>query len=77
MSKHTTPTLHRATCDTRHFEWEAYGASETEARKVLREILRANTDFTEDELDTLVEDDTHVYEVRAGLGLRDGDPVNQ
>ena len=73
-TKTNTTTLYRASCETRHFSWEAYGATEEETLKLLRRALRANTDFTREELDTII-DETHAYAVHAGLALRDDEAV--
>lgn len=65
-----TPTLYRAETDTRHFTWEAYGRTADEARKVLTRTLREHTEHTRSEVATYVDSAT-VYEVRAGVGMRD------
>ncbi len=75
MTASNTPTLYRASHSTRHFEWEAYGETEDGARGFLiATLLMANTEFSHEELKEIRED-AHVYPVRAGIGLRDEEPV--
>jgi len=68
-------TMYRATTDTRHFEWETFGTTEKEARQLLGKMLRKHTEFTREEVRAYVED-ANVYEIRAGLTLRDRQEVN-
>lgn len=68
--------MYRATIDTRHFEWEAFGTTEEEARKFLGHALRKHTEFTPGEIRQMAEYDAHVYPIRAGMTLRDGTEVN-
>lgn len=71
----TSNTLYRASHSTRHFEWEAYGDTPDGAIGFLiATLLVANTEFSHEELQEIRED-AHVYEVGAGVGLRDREPV--
>jgi len=69
--KKKATSLWRAFFDSRHFAWEAYGNTREEALDVLRKILRENTEWDDDEIDELMDEDAHAYQVHAGLGLRD------
>lgn len=74
--KPAAPSLFRAQTETRHFTWEAYGTTADAARDLLARTLREHTEFSRDEVATFV-DEAHVYEVRAGVGMRDSDIVTE
>lgn len=66
-------TIYRATLDTRHFAFEAYGATEDGARRAIDAALAAHADqYRLPSPGWFDDDDIHVYPVVIDAGYRDG-----
>ena len=75
MSKHTN-TFFRASYETSHFEFEAYGLKEVEARKALVAGLREHTKQYGLLKDWFAPDDINNESFSFGIPYRDSEPIN-
>ena len=69
-------TIYRATYESSHFEFEAYGLTSSEALKALKAGLEKHTEQYDLERGWYSKDDLNIYTFELGVPYRDTDVIS-